>query len=1015
MTDEILRPLHVNPIALSEESTVVAEYVPEEREREAHYQSEAELERAFIRQLQNQSYEYLKLRSEAELVANLRRQLERLNRLTFSESEWRRFFSQVLGRPNEGVIDKTKRIQEEEVQILKREDGSERNIYLIDKQHVHNNRLQVINQYEVEGQSAQGAARKNRYDVTILVNGFPLVHVELKRRGVELREAFNQIERYQRDSFWAGSGLFHYVQLFVISNGTLTKYYSNTVRQDTVAGRHGQQRKTKSATSFTFTSWWTDAKNRRIAELVDFTKTFFSRNTLLNVLTRYCIFNHEANRKLLVMRPYQIVAAEAILLRIKTASHAKQQGTIKAGGYIWHSTGSGKTLTSFKAAQLACGLAGVSRVLFVVDRKDLDHQTMREYNHFQKDAANSTASTGELKRRLEDPRAKIIITTIQKLSRFVTGNPRHPVYTEPMVIIFDECHRSQFGDMHREITGAFRRYHLFGFTGTPIFDDNAARANVPQRRTTEQLFGERLHAYTIVHAIEDGNVLPFRIDYLTTVKGAPHIEDKQVRGINSAGALLAPERIREIVRYIGQHFDRKTKRNAHYGLGERRLRGFNSLLAADSVAAAKLYYAEFKRQQAELPPQARLKIGLIYSFAANEDSGDGQLADEQFEVTGLDQSSRDFLESAIQDYNALFGVNFNTGGEGFQNYYRDISKRLKERDLDVVIVVNMFLTGFDATTLNTLWVDKNLKMHGLLQAYSRTNRILNSVKSYGQIVCFRDLEEATNKALELFGGEEGKRPVILPGYDFYYEKYQVRVVALLKEFPLGFAIVGEAAQRDFIKLFGEILRYRNILNSFDEFTGNEILSEREFQDYLSLYQELYRQLRERAEGGREDITDDLVFEVELIKQVEVNVDYILMLIEQYIAETGSKQAGEIRDSVMRAVLASPSLRSKKDLIEQFLDTVSPHGRVDVQWQSFIAGKRAEELDRIIVEESLKPEETRAFMENAFRDGFVPTVGLEATRILPPISPFSKDNGYTRKKQTVLQKLAVFLERYLGLG
>jgi len=1015
MTDEISRPLHLNPIALSEASTVVAEYVPEERDREAHYQSEAELERAFVRQLERQGYEYLKIRSEAELVANLRQQLEALNKIEFTEGEWARFFKDVVAKANEGIGEKTKRIQEEEIQILEREDGSEKNIRLIDKQHVHNNRLQVINQYEVEGQSEQGAVRKNRYDVTILVNGLPLVHVELKRRGVELREAFNQIARYQRDSFWAGSGLFNYVQLFVISNGTLTKYYSNTVRRDTVESQQGTRKRTKGSPSFTFTSWWTDAKNKRIAELVDFTKTFFSRNTLLNVLTRYCIFNNEANRKLLVMRPYQIVAAEAILLRIKTASHAKQQGTIKAGGTIWHSTGSGKTLTSFKAAQLACGLAEVSRVLFVVDRKDLDHQTMREYNRFQKDAANSTASTGELKRRLEDPRAKIIITTIQKLSRFVSGNPQHPVYGEPVVIIFDECHRSQFGDMHRAITGAFRNYYLFGFTGTPIFGENAASANVPQRQTTEQLFGERLHAYTIVNAIDDKNVLPFRIDYLTTVKRAPHIEDKQVRGINSAGALIAPDRIREIVRYIGQNFDRKTKRNAHYSLGDRRLRGFNSLFAVDSVEAAKLYYAEFKRQQAELPPHARLKIGMIYSFAANEDSGDGQLADEQFEVAGLDQSSRDFLESAIQDYNALFGVNFDTTGEGFQNYYRDISKRLKERELDLVIVVNMFLTGFDATTLNTLWVDKNLRMHGLIQAYSRTNRILNSVKSYGQIVCFRDLEEETNKALELFGGEEGKRPVVLPGYDFYYEKYQVRVAALLREFPLGFAVVGEAAQRDFIKLFGEILRYRNILNSFDEFAGHEILSEREFQDYLSLYQELYRQLREQAEDGREDITDDLIFEVELIKQVEVNVDYILMLIEQYIAETGSKKAGELRDSVMRAVLASPSLRSKKDLIEQFLDTVSPHGRVDTQWQGFIARKRAEELDRIIAEESLKPEETRAFMGNAFRDGAVPTVGLEVTKILPPISPFSEDNGYTRKKQTVLQKLAAFLERYLGLG
>jgi len=1013
MTDETLTPLHFNPIAYSEESTVVAEYVPEEAEGESHYQSEAELEQRFIGQLEKQSYESLKIRSEGELVANLKRQLECLNKIEFTEGEWARFFTDVLAKANEGGLEKTRRIQEDEIQILRREDGSTRNIYLIDKQHVHNNRLQVINQYEVEGESEQGAVRKNRYDVTILVNGLPLVHVELKRRGVELREAFNQIARYQRDSFWAGCGLFDYVQLFVISNGTLTKYYSNTVRRDSVEAQQGARRKTKGFTRFAFTSWWTDAKNKRICELRDFTKTFFSRTTLLNVLTRYCIFNSE--EKLLVMRPYQIAATEAILLKVRKATHARQLGRVEAGGYIWHSTGSGKTLTSFKAAQLACGLTEVRRVLFVVDRKDLDYQTMREYNRFQAGAASSTASTGALRERLGDPKAKIIITTIQKLSRFVSQTPAHPVYNEHVVIIFDECHRSQFGDMHRDITRAFRNYHLFGFTGTPIFKENADGANLPQRRTTEQLFGERLHAYTIVNAIDDNNVLPFRIDYLKTMGSASHIEDKKVAGINSAGALLAPERIEKIVHYIRDHFDQKTKRNQSYTLNERRVVGFNSLLAVDSVEAAKRYYAEFAKQQRELPEKERLKIGLIYSFAANEESADGQLADERFELGELDKSSRDFLEAAIEDYNALFGVNYDTAGEGFQNYYRDISRRLKERELDMAIVVNMFLTGFDATTLNTLWVDKNLKLHGLIQAYSRTNRILNSVKSYGQIVCFRNLEEPTNEALKLFGGEAGQEPVVLPGYDYYYEQYRVRVVELMKRFPLGFPIMGEAAQRDFIKLFGGVLKLRNILNSFDEFTGNEILSEREFQDYLSLYQELYRQLRERAASEREDITDDLVFEVELIKQVEVNVDYILMLIEQYIAETGSKAAEEIRESVMRAVLASPSLRSKRDLIEVFLDTVSPQAKVDAQWQLFIAKKKAEELDRIISEERLKPEETRAFMANAFRDGVVPARGAAITRILPPVSRLAKGNPYSLKKQTVLQKLTAFLERFLGLG
>jgi len=779
-----------------------------------------------------------------------------------------------------------------------------------------------------------------------------------------------------------------------------------------VEAQQGRRGKTKGSPSFAFTSWWTDAKNKRIEELRDFTKTFFSKTTLLNVLTRYCVLNNEVNQRLLVMRPYQIAATEAVLLKIRKATHARQLGTVEAGGTIWHSTGSGKTLTSFKAAQLACGLTEVRRVLFVVDRKDLDYQTMREYNRFQEGASSSTASTAALRKCLGDPKAKIIITTIQKLSRFVSQAPAHPVYNEHVVIIFDECHRSQFGDMHRDITKAFRQYHLFGFTGTPIFEDNAAGANLPQRRTTEQLFGERLHAYTIVNAIDDKNVLPFRIDYHKTMGPASRIEDKKVAGINSAGALLARERIEKIVTYIREHFDQKTKRK----LNEKCVAGFNSLLAVDSVEAAKRYYAEFARQQRELPERERLKIGLIYSFGANEDSEDGQLADEQFELGGLDKSSRDFLEKAIGDYNALFNVNYSTAGDGFQNYYRDISKRLKERELDMAIVVNMFLTGFDATTLNTLWVDKNLKLHGLIQAYSRTNRILNSVKAYGQIVCFRDLEKATNEALKLFGGEEGGRVAVCKSYQEYYEDYSGKVSRLLRDFPLGVAIVGEGAQRDFIKLFGRVLKLRNILNSFDEFAGNEILSERDFQDYLSLYQELYRQLRERAASEREDITDDLVFEVELIKQVEVNVDYILMLIEQYIAETGSKEAKEIRDSVMRAVLASPSLRSKKDLIEAFLDTVSPQqGRVDAQWQGFIAKRKAEELDRIIEEERLKPEETRAFMENAFRDGVVPERGSAITRILPPVSRLTGGSLYTLKKQTVLEKLSAFLERFLGLG
>jgi type I restriction enzyme R subunit len=690
---ENLKPARYEPIALSNESTVVAEFLPEFLGvREATYQSEAELEKSFIQALQAQAYDYLPITSEAELVANLRRQLEKLNKIVFSDAEWERFFSTCIASANDGLIEKTARLQEDYIQVLKRDDGSGKNIYLIDKQNIHNNSLQVLNQYEAEGK------RTNRYDVTILVNGLPMVHVELKRRGVDIREAFNQINRYQRDSFWAGCGLFEYVQLFVISNGTLTKYYSNTVRD----GHLSEQRKKsgagsskqKTSNSFSFTSWWADARNQPITELAGFTKTFFAKHSLLNILTRYCVF--DVDRKLLVMRPYQIVAAERILQRIATATNHRQLGRIAAGGYVWHTTGSGKTLTSFKAAQLARALPQIDKVLFVVDRKDLDYQTMREYERFEKGAANSNTSTAVLQKQLEDPNTRIIITTIQKLARFVAKNRKHPVYEQHVVVIFDECHRSQFGDMHTEITRVFKRYHLFGFTGTPIFADNAGTSGSPLRRTTEQAFGDKLHTYTIVDAINDKNVLPFRIDYINTIKAASVIKDKKVPAIDTEKALLAPERIAQIVGYIREHFDQKTKRSASYRHDGKRLTGFNSLFACASIDAAKRFYAEFTAQQKELPPAQRLKVGLIYSFAANEEDADGLLGEEEFETGGLDPSSRDFLDAAIADYNALFGTSFDTSAEKFQNYYKDLSQRLKKRELDLVIVVNMFLTGFDA-------------------------------------------------------------------------------------------------------------------------------------------------------------------------------------------------------------------------------------------------------------------------------------------------------------------------------
>ena len=994
------------PIAFSSESTVVAEFVADPGQGSG-YQSEANLEQAFIDLLREQAYEYLPLTGEDQLIANLRSQLEALNGITFSDSEWERFFSERIAGDRDGVVEKTIRIQEDHIQLLRRDDGSTKNIALIDKTNVHNNRLQVMNQYETEGTYA------NRYDVTVLVNGLPMVHIELKRRGVDIREAFNQIDRYQRDSFWAGSGLFEYVQLFVISNGTLTKYYSNTVRTQHLGERAGAKRPSKTSNNFAVTSWWADATNKPIEDLAGFAKTFFAKHTLLNVLTRYCVLT--ADRMLLVMRPYQIVATEQILQRIEVSTNYKKWGTAAGGGYVWHTTGSGKTLTSFKTAQLATKLAGVDKVLFVVDRKDLDYQTMQEYDRFQKGAANSNTSTRVLKQQLEDPAARIIITTIQKLSTFIAANRGHEIYGGHVVIIFDECHRSQFGDMHTAITKAFQRYHLFGFTGTPIFAANSASGGNPQLRTTEQAFGDKLHTYTIVDAITDKNVLPFRIDYVNTIKMPETIADKQVSAIDKENALLAPERIAQVVAYIREHFDQKTKRTSHYSLAGKRLRGFNSLLATASIDAARRYYNQFALQQQDLPTDQQLKVGLIYSFAPNEALDGDLLPEEEFDTDALGWDAREFLEHAIQDYNDLFGTSFDTTADKFQNYYKDLSLRLKRREIDLVIVVNMFLTGFDATTLNTLWVDKNLRAHGLIQAYSRTNRILNSVKTFGNIVSFRDLEQETNEAIALFGNKDARGIVLLKPFAEYYDEYAERVTELQAEYPLGQPIVGESAQKAFIALFGAILRLRNILQSFDDFAGNEILTPRAMQDYQSVYLNLYQEFRSQRDADKEPINDEVVFEIELIKQVEINVDYILMLVEQYRDAKGDGDDKEIRAAIDRAVASSPSLRNKKDLIEAFVDSLSVTAEVDSAWAAFVAAKRAEELDRIIAEEDLDPKATRAFVDAAFRDGAVQPTGTAITKILPPVSRFGQDGGHAVKKRTVITKLGEFFDRFFNLS
>ncbi len=999
------KPYQYDPIAVSNESTVVAQYIPDGVVRETSYQSEDALEKEFIKQLERQAYEHLRIGSEEQLIANLRKQIEALNDITFSDSEWAQFYGTKIAGQNDGIVEETVRIQEDPVQLLTRDDGSTKNVKLIDRQNIHNNRLQVINQYEIEG------TRANRYDVTVLVNGLPMVHVELKRRGVDIREAFNQIDRYQRDSFWAGSGLFEYVQLFVISNGTLTKYYSNTTRRQHIADAAGSKRVKKTSNSFEFTSWWADSQNKPIQDLTAFAKTFFAKHAILNILTRYCVLT--ADRMLLVMRPYQIAATERILQRIEIATNYKKLGTLEAGGYVWHTTGSGKTLTSFKTAQLASKMPSVDKVLFVVDRKDLDYQTMREYDRFERGAANSNTSTAVLKRQLERKDARIIITTIQKLATFIAANKGHEVFGGHIVIIFDECHRSQFGDMHTAITRSFKCYNLFGFTGTPIFTANMSSGGNPRLKTTEQAFGEKLHTYTIVDAITDKNVLPFRIDYVNTVK-VGNVLDKKVPAIDTEKALLAPERLSQVTAYILEHFDQKTKRNDSYSLGERRVRGFNALFATASIDAARAYYGEFKRQQEGVIPDRKLKVGIIFSYSANEAVEDGALEEEEFETGHLSGPARDFLDSAIQDYNQMFGTSFDTSSDKFQNYYKDLSLRMKNREIDLVIVVNMFLTGFDATTLNTLFVDKQLRAHGLIQAYSRTNRILNSVKAYGNIVSFRDLEAETNDALSLFGNKEARGIAILKPYGDYFAEYEEKVKELLIQFPLDQRIVGEQAKKDFVALFGSILRLQNILTAFDEFEGSEILSEREGQDYRSVYLDIYVDFRQDRESDKEQINDDIVFEIELIKQVEINVDYILMLVAKFREAKGDGEDVEVRSQITRAVDSSPTLRNKKDLIESFVDSLTTSGEIDAEWKTFVETRRAAELDQIIVDESLKPEETRAFVEAAFRDGMIRTSGTAITKVMPPTPRFSPDGGHGQKKQRVLAKLIAFFERFLGL-
>ena len=1014
---------NIGLISENDNSTVLAEYKGLNRVATS-FQSEAALEKELINTLVEQGYEYLTINNEDELILNLRRQLEKLNNYHFTDGEWDYFFSKVIANKNDYIIEKTRLIQEDYKQEITLDNGEKRNIFLIDKNNIHNNSVQVLNQYvNNEGNY------DNRYDVTILVNGLPLVHIELKKRGVDLREAFNQIERYQRDSFWAGCGLYNFVQIFVISNGTLTKYYSNTTREF-----HINNQKKKKSNSFEFTSYWADQKNNGITDLIDFANTFLTKHTLLNILTKYCVFTSEAD--LLVMRPYQIVATEKILNRINIAYNNKFYGSIKAGGYIWHTTGSGKTLTSFKTSQLASKLPFIDKVLFVVDRKDLDYQTMKEYDRFKEGSANSNTSTRVLESQLNDPNAKIIITTIQKLSTFIKKNSNSEVFNKHVVFIFDECHRSQFGEMHKSIIKKFNKYYIFGFTGTPIFPENA-RTVKGISETTEQVFGERLHTYTIVNAIADKNVLPFRYEYVGRVDIRDNVKDEKIYNIDEEKLFDNKLRISLITNYIIDHFSIKTKTSESYVYStldnvidvakkqdteeiksKKNINGFNSIFAVSSIKMAKEYYTEFK-QNLSLK-NSNLKIALIYSYGVNGEDG---VIDENSESTeSLSVDDRTFLDNAIKDYNKMFETSYDTSSEKFQNYYKDVSLRMKNREIDILIVANMFLTGFDAKTLNTLWVDKNLKWHGLIQAFSRTNRILNSVKTYGNIVSFRNLENRLNEALAKFGDQDAHGVVLLKPYkDYYYgyedngkkfEGYKELVNKLMSKFKPGELIQSEGEQKEFIKLYGAILRVTNILSSFDEFKDEELINERDKQDYHSVYIELYNEFRNKAKRDKTDVSEDIVFEMELIKSIEVNIDYILELVKKY--HESNMEEKEILVTIQKSIMASPDLRNKKDLIMEFIESLNQNSDVYNDFESFMNSKKKEELDRIIIDENLNSEETYKFIKKSFEQGRVETNGTEVSNILPPMNMFTPTNDRQEKKNKVIDKLLEFFDKFFSI-
>ena len=997
-----------SPIAEMQGGIVLARFEKPER-RVEEYQTESQLEENMINNLVSQGYERLDVRSMDDLYVNLCVQIERLNDIKFSESEWKRFLLEYLDAPNDGIIEKTRKIQENHIYDFIFDDGRLRNIKIIDKKNIHNNHLQVVNQVTVA---------KNRYDVTILVNGLPLVHIELKKRGVNIREAFNQIQRYEDESFNLDNSLYKFVQIFVISNGTYTRYFANTTERD--------------KSNYEFTCEWADAKNRVIADLEDFTATFFEKRTILEILTKYCIFN--SRNVLLIMRPYQIAATERLLWRINSSFENKKAGSVEAGGFIWHTTGSGKTLTSFKSARLATELDYIDKVFFVVDRKDLDYQTMREYQKFQKDSVNGSKDTKELKVSVEKQDNKIVVTTIQKLNEFVKSNKGHEIYNKHCVFIYDECHRSQFGLAQKNIQSSFKHYYQFGFTGTPIFVENSLDG-----KTTSDVFGAQLHSYVITDAIRDGKVLKFKIDYNSInprFKSSEEETDDEKLKVLENKMFLHPERISEITNYILDKFDSKTYRNTQYTVKDKRINGFNAMFAVQSVDAAKMYYEEFKKQQANLPEDKKLKVATIFSYAPNEERASGEIEEESMSSSAMSTTAKKFLTNVVDDYNSFFQTNFTIDGNGFENYYKDLSSRVRNKEVDLLIVVGMFLTGFDAPTMNTLFVDKNLRYHGLIQAFSRTNRILNKVKAFGNIVCFRNLERATKDAIKVFGDENSINVIIERSYDEYingftdedsgvvFKGYTELCEEIIEKFPDPTEIKLEKDRKEFVKLFGEILKRENILRNYDEFSGFEkIITERLKQDMTSTYIKIKEELiipggRDKGKGGEtEEKIDfsDVEFHIDLLKTEEVNLDYILALILEKAKEQGTNNE-TLKEEIRRLIRSSLGTRAKEELIIEFInrtDLTKFDKNEDIleAFYEYAKIEKEQKINELISEENLK-EKSKKFIEKSISRGYVTQGGTELDDALQGVA--RRGGAREAKKQSVLSKLKDIVKVFMGI-